>query len=158
MSGILARNQGVYNNAARYKVTNITQEVFTSYWGKNPITLKPGQTVSVPQYLANKMECLAPQETITDDGLYSSPLSAFNFLAMASLSSRIPEVGVYLVKPDWIAAIAAFLMGSGVSKSGSPTPKAITSFPSLIMRLALAVIWSVAEGLTSLARRDRFMP
>ena len=55
MSGILARNQGVYNNAARYKVTNITQEVFTSYWGKNPITLKPGQTVSVPQYSANKM-------------------------------------------------------------------------------------------------------
>lgn len=55
MSGILARNQGVYNNAARYKVTNITREVFVTYWGKNPVTLQPGQTVSVPQYLANKM-------------------------------------------------------------------------------------------------------
>ena len=55
MSSILQKNQGVFNNAMRYKVTNITKDPFTSYWGKNPVTLKPGQTVSVPQYLANKM-------------------------------------------------------------------------------------------------------
>ncbi len=39
-------------------------------------------------------------------------------------------VGVYLVKPFLIASIAASLIKSGVSKSGSPAAKFIMSLPS----------------------------
>lgn len=55
MSGILSKDQGVLNAAQRYSFTNITNEEFTSYWNKNPITVKAGATVTVPEYLADKM-------------------------------------------------------------------------------------------------------
>lgn len=43
------------NPAQRYKFKNILGEDFTSYWGKNPITVKAGGSVTLPEYLANKM-------------------------------------------------------------------------------------------------------
>src|SRR3989338_5681048 len=48
---------------------------------------------------------------------------------MALRSSTVPVEGVYLVKPVSMALIPAFLIRSGVSKSGSPAAKLTTSTP-----------------------------
>lgn len=45
---------GVYNPLLRFAFTNITEEDFTSAWDGNPVTVKPGETVEVPEYLAVK--------------------------------------------------------------------------------------------------------
>src|SRR5207253_4955010 len=71
---------------------------------------------------------------------------------IAFLSDGVPPAAVYLVKPFWIAAIAASLMNCGVSKSGSPAPMAITSRPSAFSFAALAETARVGEGLMT-ARR-----
>jgi len=42
----------------------------------------------------------------------------------------MPPTGVYFVNPSRMARIAAALMLSGVSKSGSPAPKPMMSRPS----------------------------
>src|SRR6267143_1162047 len=55
----------------------------------------------------------------------------------------MPELGVYFVKPACNASIAAALMCSGVSKSGSPAPKPQTSIPSAFIAFALLSIESV---------------
>src|ERR1700732_571379 len=58
----------------------------------------------------------------------------------------MPELGVYLVNPASRDALAAVLMFSGVSKSGSPAPKPQTSIPSDFIALALLSIERVSEG------------
>src|ERR1700761_5827770 len=73
-------------------------------------------------------------------------LSIRNLSATAWRSSGMPELGVYLVKPASRDAIAAALMCSGVSKSGSPAPKPQTSIPSDFIALALLSIERVREG------------
>ena len=45
-----------------------------------------------------------------------------------------------------MASIAASLMLSGVSKSGSPAPNPITSFPAALNSLALEVTAIVGDG------------
>src|SRR5512146_874210 len=45
-------------------------------------------------------------------------------------------------------------MGTGVSKSGSPAPRPMTSLPSALRRAARAVTASVGEGLTRWTRRE----
>src|SRR5271163_4590047 len=60
----------------------------------------------------------------------------------------MPSTGGYLVSPLRIAAIAASLMLSGVSKSGSPTESEITSRPLALRSRAFCVTAMVAEGLT----------
>src|SRR3979409_2506455 len=45
---------------------------------------------------------------------------------IASFSSGMPPTSVYLVLPASMAWIAASLMLAGVSKSGSPAPRALT--------------------------------
>lgn len=45
---------GVYNPLLRFAFTNITQEDFVSAWDGNPVTVRPGETVEVPEYLAVK--------------------------------------------------------------------------------------------------------
>lgn len=55
MSGIKSKDLGVYNAAQRYNFKNILEEDFTFNWNKEPITIKAGQTVSLPEYLADKM-------------------------------------------------------------------------------------------------------
>lgn len=55
MSSIKEKGQGVYNPAQRYNVTNILDEDFTTYWNKLPVTIAKGKTISVPEYLADKM-------------------------------------------------------------------------------------------------------
>src|SRR6185437_11422201 len=54
----------------------------------------------------------------------------------------------YLVSPRLIASIAARLMLSGVSKSGSPTDSEITSRPLALRSRAFCVTAMVAEGFT----------
>src|SRR5262245_60542505 len=66
----------------------------------------------------------------------------------------MPELGVYLVKPASRDAIAAALMCSGVSKSGSPAPKLQTSIPSDFIALALLSIESVRDGVRLVALEE----
>src|SRR5213076_1596311 len=66
----------------------------------------------------------------------------------AVLSSARPSTAVYFeARPLSIALIAACLMLSGVSKSGSPAPSPITSRPACLSARALSVTAMVAEGL-----------
>jgi hypothetical protein len=51
------------------------------------------------------------------------------------------------VSPSLIALIAACLILFGVSKSGSPAPSPITSFPAALNSLAYCVTAIVGEGL-----------
>src|ERR1051325_6534216 len=69
----------------------------------------------------------------------------------------MPELGVYLVNPFCNAEIAAALMCSGVSKSGSPAPKPQTSMPSAFMALAFESMESVSEGVRMVAREASSM-
>lgn len=55
MSSLLGRGEGLYNNTRRFAFTNITEEVFTSAWDSQPITVQPGQTVELPHHLADKL-------------------------------------------------------------------------------------------------------
>ena len=66
---------------------------------------------------------------------------------IAFFKSGVPSTAVYFVSPDLIASIAANLILSGVSKSGSPAPNPIISFPAAFNSLALPVTAIVAEGL-----------
>src|SRR5262245_14584665 len=66
---------------------------------------------------------------------------------MACFSSCVPPAGVYLVKLLLIASIAAFLILSGVGKSGSPAPKSTTSTPSRRSLSASAATFIVDETL-----------
>ena len=49
---------------------------------------------------------------------------------MASFKAAVPSTAVYLVSPSLMAFIAACLILSGVSKSGSPAPKTYNVFSS----------------------------
>ncbi len=90
--------------------------------------------------------CLAPQEAVTSSGAYSRPWSRLNFWQIAARSSGMPPTSVYLVCPFSIARTAASLMREGVSKSGSPAPKEITSMPCARIAFALACMARVGEG------------
>src|SRR3984893_4374989 len=73
---------------------------------------------------------------------------------MAARNSGMPALGVYLVKPACNASIAAALICSGVSKSGSPAPNPHTSMPSAFIAFALLSIESVREGVSWAARSE----
>src|SRR5688572_17467158 len=65
----------------------------------------------------------------------------------------MPPTSVYFVWPRRMAATAASLIRSGVSKSGSPAPNEITSTPRARSALALACTASVEDG-ASVFRRS----
>src|SRR5262245_37462167 len=65
---------------------------------------------------------------------------------MAARSSGMPPTSVYFVWPRRMASTAAALMRSGVSKSGSPAPKEMTSIPRARSSLALACTARVEDG------------
>src|SRR5688572_22612994 len=65
----------------------------------------------------------------------------------------MPPTSVYFVCPRRMAATAASLIRSGVSKSGSPAPNEITSTPQARSSLALACTASVEDG-ASVFRRS----
>ena len=65
----------------------------------------------------------------------------------------MPASGGYFVFPSTMARIAAILTWSGVSKSGSPAARAMTSRPALAISIALAAIMADGEALMRLRRR-----
>src|SRR5476649_2035210 len=65
---------------------------------------------------------------------------------MAARSSGMPSTAVYLVWPERMAAMPASLILSGVSKSGSPAPRPITSRPAALSSRALVVTAMVGDG------------
>src|SRR5690554_8224831 len=73
---------------------------------------------------------------------------------MAFLRPGVPSTAVYLVKPLLMASIAACLICSGVSKSGSPAPRPIMSLPAAFNSAARLVTTSVVEGLICCTRSD----
>lgn len=52
MSSNLTVKNGIYDPSKRFAFTNITDKDFTFYWGGNPITVKPKDTVEMPHHLA----------------------------------------------------------------------------------------------------------
>jgi HTH-type transcriptional regulator, cell division transcriptional repressor len=60
----------------------------------------------------------------------------------------MPSTAVYLVLPSSMARFAASLMFSGVSKSGSPAPRPITSLAGAFSSRALLVTAIVGDGFT----------
>src|SRR6266481_2474483 len=64
---------------------------------------------------------------------------------MASRSGMMPPVAVYFVKFCSMARMAAFLMCSGVGKSGSPGPKSAISTPFAFSFSASAMTAAVGE-------------
>src|SRR5690606_8653781 len=66
----------------------------------------------------------------------------------------MPSTSVYWVSPRRTASMAASLMLSGVSKSGSPVPRLITSRPSRFSSRARALVARVADGLTRARAAD----
>ena len=73
---------------------------------------------------ALKITGLPPGATWIWAGLYSRPFSRLNLAQMAAFSSGMPSGSVYFVLPALMASMAAFLILSGVSKSGSPADRA----------------------------------
>src|SRR5246127_961398 len=67
----------------------------------------------------------------------------------------MPSTAVYLVFPASMAWIAASLMLAGVSKSGSPAPRPMTSRPAAFSARALSVTAIVADGFTRSSAADR---
>ena len=61
-------------------------------------------------------------------------------------------IGGYFVFPSMMARIAAILMLSGVSKSGSPADRAMTSRPALAISIALAEMTMEGDALMRLMR------
>jgi hypothetical protein len=113
------------------------------------ITSSPGSSVATNALYST---CLPPVPTMIWLGRYSSPFSRLNLRAMAALSSGIPSTAVYFeALPPSMALTAARLMFSGVSKSGSPAPKPMTSRPAALSARALSVTAMVAEGLMRLS-------
>ena len=67
--------------------------------------------------------------------MYLILFSLLNLSTIAFFKAGVPSTAVYFVSPLLIALIAAFLILSGVSKSGSPAPSPITSFPAALSLL-----------------------
>ncbi|MDR3306834.1 MAG: hypothetical protein LBS61_04115 [Endomicrobium sp.] len=67
-----------------------------------------------------------------------------------------PATGQYFVNPESMAFIAAFFMFCGASKSGSPTPKLITSIPCRFKAFAFASMASVGDSLMDCALFETF--
>ncbi len=101
------------------------------------MTSSPGSSLAI---IALYSICLAPAPAVTSSGAKSSPFSRANLSRMARFSRGEPSRLVYFVSPRQIAAIAASLMWSRVSKSGSPAPSVMTGHPSRFRAAARAVI------------------
>ena len=78
--------------------------------------------------------------------MYFKLFSLSNFSTIAFFKAGVPSTAVYLVSPSLMACIAASLILSGVSKSGSPAPNPITSFPAAFSSLAFWETAIVGDG------------
>lgn len=52
MSSFLDKKTGIFDPSKRYGFKNITENPFTFTWGGNPITVKPGDEVELPEHYA----------------------------------------------------------------------------------------------------------
>src|SRR5207302_11072645 len=95
-------------------------------YGAGIMTSSPGRTSTL---ITLKMECLPPTLTTHSFASYEEPSSRLCQAQIASRSGMMPPAGVYFDLFSSIALIAAFLMWSGVGKSGSPGPKSAISTP-----------------------------
>ncbi len=134
-SGFVSTNTGVppaYLTMSG-KLTQYGAGIMTSWpcWISTLITLK--------------MECLPPTLTTHSFGSYDEPSSRLCHAQMASRNGITPPVGVYFDLFSSMALIAAFLMWSGVGKSGSPGPKSATSTPRDFSLSASAITAAVGE-------------
>src|ERR1700687_4263560 len=98
------------------------------------------------------MECFPPTLTTHSFASYDEPSSRLCHAQMASRSGMMPPVGVYFDLFSSMALIAAFLMWSGVGKSGSPGPKSATSTPRDLSLSASAITAAVGETCMRLIR------
>src|SRR5712664_2104935 len=92
-----------------------------------------------------KMECLPPTLTTHSFASNDEPSSRLCHAQMASRNGMMPPAGVYFDLFSSIALIPAFLMWSGVGKSGSPGPKSATSTPRDLSFSASAITAAVGE-------------
>src|SRR5215467_14908866 len=108
-----------------------------------------GTTTSSPCWINTlitlKMECLPPTLTTHSFGSNDECSSRLCHAQIASRNGAIPPAGVYFDLFSLIARIAAFLMCSGVGKSGSPGPKSATSMPFAFIFSASASTVAVGE-------------
>src|SRR4051794_29981288 len=89
-------------------------------------------------------------------GSNGRPCALPSHLATAARRAGVPSTSVYLVAPASSARLAASLMCEGVSKSGSPAPKLMTSSPLARRAAALAETASVGDGSMRDRRRESF--
>src|ERR1039457_6046933 len=94
------------------------------------------------------MTCLAPALTMTSPADTAKPCALANHSATALRNWGVPSTAVYLVAPLSSAHLAASLMWLGVSKSGSPAAKLMTSTPWERSSAAFAVTFMVIDGAT----------
>ena len=107
------------------------------------------------------MNTLAMEISIRASQLTPSLTLSIDSKAKAMKSEGLDICGFGAGEPDFdtpehikAAAIAACLICSGVSKSGSPAPKPQTSMPSAFIALALLSIERVSEGDNWAARAE----
>ena len=92
-----------------------------------------------------KMECLPPTLTTHSFASNDECNSRLCHAQIASRSGRMPPAGVYFDLLLSMARMAAFLIWSGVGKSGSPGPKSATSTPLAFSFSASARTAAVGE-------------
>src|SRR2546426_11258733 len=148
-----SRSNPVVSDVGTATGTAPTSRVCSGYETQNGLgTSTSSLGLSIATARLNSV-CLAPHETRTSAGSYARPLSRLNLAHTAARSSGTPPTSVYLVWPCRITWIAASLIRSGVSKSGSPAPNVITSTPRRRSSRAFACTASVDEG-ASVFRRS----
>ena len=84
--------------------------------------------------------------TRTSSGFAGIRFSFWDFSAIASRSSRMPEAGVYFVKPSSRALFAASMMCAGVGKSGSPIASERIFSPRAFRSVMRSLMRTVADG------------
>src|SRR2546426_7950134 len=148
-----SRSNPVVSDVGTATGTAPTSRACSGYETQNGLgtsTSSPGLSIATARL---NSVCLAPHETRTSAGSYARPLSRLNLAHTAARSSGTPPTSVYFVWPRRIAWIAACLIRSGVSKSGSPAPNEITSTPRRRSSRAFACTASVDDG-ASVFRRS----
>src|SRR4030095_13447616 len=105
------------------------------------------------------MASVAPQVTVISVSVLTAKLYHFRyFSAIASRSDGDPHVIAYWLTSPWIAAAAAFFIGSGMGKSGKPWARLIAPCwcaSRVISRMTLSVNVAVrSEGIGANRLRD----
>ncbi len=108
-----------------------------------------GMMTSSPCWISTlitlKMECFPPTLTTHSFASYDELSSRLCQAQIASRSGMMPPAGVYFDLFSSIALMAAFLMWSGVGKSGSPGPKSAISTPRALSFSASLITAAVGE-------------